>query len=145
MDVTIEKMTLAGFSTIEPILSTSFDDFWNATTLKEELQCANSHYFVAKYANEIVGFAGIKVILKEADIMNVVVKHSHRNQKIGHQLLQQLITFCESLPLDSITLEVNEENLVAIHLYESFGFQIIGLRKNYYQNKNGIIMTKKLN
>lgn len=145
MDVTIEKMTLADFSTIEPILSTSFDDFWNATTLKEELQCANSHYFVAKYANEIVGFTGIKVVLEEADIMNIVVKHSHRNQKIGHQLLQQLIDFSNQLHLISLTLEVSEDNLVAIHLYESFGFKTIGLRKNYYQDNNGIIMTKKLN
>ena len=44
-----------------------------------------------------------------------------------------------------ISLEVNEENLPAIHLYEKFGFEYLGVRKNYYQDKIAIIMTKKLN
>lgn len=42
----------------------------------------------------------------------------------------------------SITLEVNENNLPAIHLYEKFNFKRLGLRKKYYNNTdNAVIMT----
>ena len=46
---------------------------------------------------------------------------------------------------ESISLEVNENNSIAIHLYESYGFRKVGLRKKYYNGKdNAIIMTKVL-
>ena len=47
--------------------------------------------------------------------------------------------------MEKISLEVNEENKVAIHLYENNGFEKIGIRKKYYNGKNNaIIMTKVL-
>lgn len=45
-----------------------------------------------------------------------------------------------------ITLEVKEENLPAINLYKKYGFQTIGTRKKYYDNKfDAYIMTKYFN
>jgi ribosomal-protein-alanine N-acetyltransferase len=145
MNVKIEKMTLIDLETIKDVLVSDFDDFWNYNILKEELQNENSKYLVAKKDNKIVGFAGIKVVLDEADIMNIVTKKDCRNQGIGHLILENLIFLCKELNLSSLSLEVNEENLPAIHLYKKFGFEVLGKRKNYYQDKNGIIMTKKLN
>ena len=46
---------------------------------------------------------------------------------------------------ETISLEVNEKNTIAIKLYEKFGFEKVGLRKKYYNEKdNAIIMTKIL-
>lgn len=142
--VEIKNMTLEHLENIKDVLNSEFDDFWNYNILKEELNSPNSCYIVAFLNNEIVGFAGIKFIVNEADIMNIVTKKIFRNQGIGKLLLENLIQLAKSLNLASITLEVNEENAPAIHLYKKFGFEILGLRKNYYQNKDGIIMTKKL-
>ncbi len=137
-------MKSSDLETISDTLTSDFDDFWNVNILKEELLAVNSHYLVAISDNEILGFAGIKAFLEEADIMNIVVKKSYRNQGIGTLLLENLIQLAISLDLTSITLEVNEENLSAIHLYQKFGFNQIGIRKNYYQNKNGLIMRTNL-
>ena len=145
MDIKIEKMTISDLNTIKNNLQSDFDDFWNYNLLKEEIESNNSKYIVAKISDEIVGFAGIKIIIDEADIMNIVTKKSCRNQGIGTLLLDNLISIAYKLQLSSISLEVNEENMPAIHLYEKFGFENLGIRKNYYQNKNAIIMTKKLN
>ena len=43
-----------------------------------------------------------------------------------------------------ITLEVRESNKNAIALYESEGFEKVGVRKNFYSfpTENGIIYTK---
>lgn len=145
MNIEIEKMNLSDLKTIKDILITDFDDFWNYNILKEELQNENSSYIVAKLGCEVVGFAGIKIVIDEADIMNIVTKKTYRNHGIGTLLLKHLILLSNKLNLTSVSLEVNEENIIAIHLYEKFGFKNIGIRKNYYQNRNGIIMAKKLN
>ena len=142
-NVEITPMTLEDFNEIANILVSDFDSFWNHTVLKEELTAENSNYIVAKSNDEIIGFAGIKVMVDEADIMNIVVKKNFRNQGIGTSLLEKLINLSKELNLASITLEVMEENYPAIHLYKNFGFEKIGIRKNYYQNKNGLVMQKR--
>lgn len=145
MNIVIEEMTLKDLDYIKDNLISDFDDFWTYHILKEELENQNSSYLVAKIDNEIVGFAGIKIILDEADIMNIVTKKTYRNQGIGTLLLENLISLSKKLNLKTLSLEVSEENLPAIHLYRKFGFEYLGVRKNYYQDKNGYIMTKKLN
>lgn len=144
MDIKIEKMTLNDLENIQNILISDFDDFWNYNILKDELESENSIYIVAKSNNEIIGFAGIKILLDEADIMNIVTKKCYRNQGIGTLLLKNLISTSKNSNLHSLSLEVNEENKIAIHLYENLGFKNIGIRKNYYKSKNGKIMALNL-
>ena len=83
-------------------------------------------------------------MLDEADIMNIVVRKDFRNQGIGNILLQNLIDLSKKQQITSISLEVMEENYPAIHLYKNFGFVAVGIRKKYYQDKNGIIMKKTI-
>lgn len=145
MNVKIKEMTLSDLNSIKDIINSEFDNFWNYNILKEELESKNSNYIIAlDDNNKILGFAGIKVVLDEADIMNIVVNKNFRNNGIGTLLLKNIIQICESLNFTYINLEVNEENSIAIHLYENFGFEKLGLRKNYYKDKNGIIMKKDL-
>ena len=147
MNFKIDEMSLEDLTSIKDILTSEFDDFWNYEVLKSELESSNSYFFVAKNnSGEIIGFAGIKVILDEADIMNIVVKKDFRNNGIGSLLLDYLISYSKSINLKSITLEVNEINLPAIKLYEKFSFSKLGIRKKYYNGENdAIIMSKSFN
>lgn len=145
MDLKVNEMSLDDLNSIKDILLYDFDNFWNYNILKEELECASSYFLVAKNSNkEIVGFAGFKIIIDEADIMNIVVKRNFRKNGIGSVLLENLISLSKSLNLKSITLEVNENNISAINLYNKFDFVKLGVRKNYYGNSNAIIMSKKI-
>lgn len=140
-NIIITQMNLNDFDLIEPIFSSDFDEFWNSNILKEELQSNNSKFIVAKIGDEVVGFAGFKILFDVADIMNIVVKKSFRNKKIGTLLLKTLIELFESFDLLCLNLEVNENNIYAINLYKHFGFEEICIRKNYYSNgENAIIM-----
>lgn len=141
-NIEIEIMTLDDLQSIKDILNSDFDEFWDYNIFKEELQSENSKYLVAKFNNEIIGFAGIKIIIDEADIMNIVIKKSYRNKGIGSLLLKELISLCQNLNLKSIFLEVNESNFSAIHLYEKFDFKVVGNRKKYYKDFNAIVMLK---
>ncbi len=146
MDLKLSKMSIEDLKSIKNVLASDFDNFWSYDVLEEELECDNSYVIVAKAdENTIVGFAGLKVILDEADIMNIVVKKDFRHNGIGSVLLENLINYSKDLNLKTITLEVNENNLSAIRLYDKFSFDKLGIRKNYYDGKSdAIIMSKKL-
>lgn len=146
MDLKLSKMSIEDLKSIKNVLASEFDNFWSYDVLEEELECDNSYVIVAKVdENTIVGFAGLKVILDEADIMNIVVKKDFRHNGIGSVLLENLINYSKDLNLKTITLEVNENNLSAIRLYDKFSFDKLGIRKNYYDGKSdAIIMSKKL-
>ena len=144
MDFTFKKMDIQDLEEIKDVLLSDFDDFWSYEVLREELLSDSSLYIVAKKQNEIIGFAGIKIIIDEADIMNIVVKKYYRNNGIGSLLLENLILISNKKNLNFINLEVDCKNTIAINLYKKFGFEEISLRKNYYKNNDAIIMKKKL-
>lgn len=143
MEIQINEMKLEDLDCIKNILLTDFDDFWNYDIFKTELESKNSKYIIAKMGNEIVGFAGVKVVLEQADIMNIVTKKNCRNKGIGSLLLKSLIDICKDFNVSSIMLEVDENNLSAIHLYKNFGFEILNTRKNYYGINSALIMRKE--
>lgn len=74
-DYFISFMTVKDLNKIKNILQSDFDEFWDYDVLYNELISANSKYIVAKTKdNIIVAFAGIKIILDTAEIMNIVTK-----------------------------------------------------------------------
>lgn len=70
-----------------------------------------------------MGFAGILINFDVVEIMNIVVKKSYRNQGIGKVLLSELINLAKQTKLNSLVLEVNSKNEVAIKLYKKFEFK----------------------
>lgn len=95
MNIEIQTMTLEDLETIKDILTSDFDDFWNFNVFKEELQNENSKYLVAKIGNEIIGFAGIKIILDQADIMNIVIKKIYRKQGVRNITIAKFNRFMQ--------------------------------------------------
>lgn len=141
--IKIEKMTLLDFEKIKDNLQIEFDDFWTPSILKSELENENSKYIVAKDNQEIVGFAGVLILPDDVEITNIITKKIERKKGIGSLLLEKLIEMAKETKKSNISLEVNENNIAARHLYENFGFEIVGVRKKYYQGKDdAIIMTK---
>lgn len=142
MEINISPMTIKDLEEIAPILLSDFDDFWTISTLALEINNPNTIYIVAKSNDEIVGFAGIWQILDEIHLNNIVVKKSKRNLGIGTYLLNSLIKLSTKKNATVLTLEVNQDNYSAIHLYEKSGFKVVGCRKNYYPNqKDAILMS----
>lgn len=141
-NITIKQMDISDFNKIKQNLLSDFDDFWSMNTFESELKSQNSYYIIAEINDEIVGFAGLKYVLDNADIMNIVTKKNKRNLGIGYILLENLIIFCNKNSINQLTLEVNEQNLAAIHLYEKFNFKKISTRNNYYQNGDTAIIMQ---
>ena len=145
-NVEISIMDVSDLELIKDVLLSDFDDFWNYNTLKNEILNPNSKYAVAKINNQIVGFAGIWKAVDDVHITNIVTAKKFRRQNIGSILLSYLINLAKTeKDITSITLEVNSNNLPAQKLYEKFGFNVVGIRKKYYNNTDdAIIYTKDL-
>lgn len=79
--IEISVMNMDDLNEIQNILETKFDDFWNYSVFKSELENPNSIYFVSKYNNEIVGFVGVLMIIDTAEITNIVIKKNYRGKR----------------------------------------------------------------
>ena len=145
-NIEISKMSISDLESIKDILLLEFDNFWTYNTLKSELLNSNSKYIVAKSNNQIVGFAGIWKAVDDVHITNIVTAKKFRRNNIGSKLLANLIELAKlEENINSITLEVNATNIPAQKLYEKFGFNVVGLRKKYYNNiDDAIIYTMNL-
>ena len=131
MEINISNMTFADLENLKDFLQSDFDEFWSYDILLSELSSSNSRYIVAKNKdNTIVGFAGIKIILDEAELMNIVTKKNMRHMGIASSMLNYLFSLCRENNIKLINLEVNNE---------------VGFRKKYYDNTyDALLMTYKL-
>ena len=148
----IQIMNLHDLECIKPIIS-EFDDFWSVNILDQNFNNSNSIYFIAKAessddftsqeSDNILGFIALLDTPIDIEISNIVVRKNFRNLGIGQKLLEQVFNYAIEIKKDLITLEVNEHNLNAIHLYEKNGFKEIHRRKAYYNNIDDAIFMQK--
>ena len=145
-NIKISKMNVSDLELIKDFLISDFDDFWSYNVFKSELLNPSSEYIVAKLNDDIAGFGGIWKSVDDIHITNIVVRKNLRNQNIGSIILSNLIEIAKkSKDKNSLTLEVNTNNIPAQKLYEKFGFKKVGIRKKYYNNTDdALILTKEL-
>lgn len=145
MNIEITKATLDDLETIEQIESTLEHRNLSYNSLKNDLGNNNCYYIVAKKQNEIVGYAGMELLVDHADITAVAVNKDYLKQGIATLLLNNIFSKCTELEINKIFLEVRVSNIPAINLYEKLGFKKISTRKNYYDNnENADIYEKDL-
>ena len=118
---------------------------WQRSAFLEMIEEKNACYLVALKNEEVVGACGLRNILGEGEITNVVIGEEYRNQGIGYELLTCLLEEGKKMGVEAFTLEVRVGNKGAIHLYEKLGFKGEGIRKNFYEKprEDGLIMWKR--
>lgn len=141
-EIKIEEMTSSDIEGIASIEKECFSEPWSEQSLKAELKNKNAHFFVAQDKGKILGYVGAHCYSGECYISNVAVFKEFQNQKIGSMLLKNLIDFMKN-KCEFISLEVRKSNLLAIKLYEKFGFKKVGVRKDFYKkpSEDALIYT----
>ena len=81
------------------------------------------------------------VVADEMTIDSVAVAPDYRRKGYASALIDLAIKQAKAAV---VMLEVRESNTAAISLYQSLGFEKVGLRKNYYERpvENAVLMTK---
>lgn len=122
-----------------------FSSPWSEAMLEDALFDPQASFIVAEdEEGNILGYAGLHVILDEGYIDNVAVERDARRHGVASALLD---VFCRfgAAKLAFLTLEVRASNAPAITLYEKYGFQRAGLRPKYYDKprEDAVIMTRE--
>jgi len=146
MSVKIVPMTADHLEELEKLERICFSRPWSRKMLAEELENQCAAFLVAEdsVSGRVLGYAGLMVVADEGYITNVAVFPEYRRQGIAAQILQVFLQFAEANRLAFLTLEVRPSNAAAIALYQGFGFEEVGRRKNYYDlpKEDALILTR---
>jgi [ribosomal protein S18]-alanine N-acetyltransferase len=109
---------------------------WSEGVFEDCLR-VNYSCWVCEEDGKILGFSIVSIAAGEAHILNINVHPNEQKQGIGRKMLANLIEVARHKNAQTIFLEVRPSNLGAIALYDSMGFNEIGVRKGYYPAENG--------
>jgi len=97
---------------------------------------AKNLFRVLRNENDIIGYYIALFASDECQLLNITVKSGLQKKGFGQLLLKSLFADCRKAHISNIFLEVRKSNSLAIRLYEKNGFNEIGIRNNYYKNKD---------
>ena len=115
---------------------------WSKQMFTGEFQNPAAHYSGVFCAEQLVAYLGIWYVCDEGQITNVAVHPAHRRRGLAKELLFLAAQKAQKAGIAQITLEVREHNTAAICLYQGLGFETVGHRKGYYENReDALLMT----
>lgn len=108
-------------------------DAWSIAALRGEFGNEFSHLFAKRVDDVIVGYVCIRIMYEEAQICNICVSPKHRRLGYASELLGVVKEFSTLQGCERCELEVNVSNEPAVELYKKCGYNIEGIRKNFYR------------
>ena len=130
----IRPAAAADVSALAAVERECFSDPWTSAGLRESIQYETSRAFVAEFGGTTVGYVMARISGEEAEILNLAVLPSCRRRGIARCLLEEALAAVTTAGVREAYLEVRQSNVVALSLYQGFGFRPVGLRPGYYRN-----------
>lgn len=94
---------------------------------------------VESHAGTAIAFLMIRIAFDTAEILTLVTAKTARGQGLGLRLLDTARLDLRGKAVDTLFLEVAEDNDPALRLYRRAGFRDSGRRKGYYMRKQGCV------
>jgi len=130
---------------LRPATEADFDEIWRIQSASgQAAQWKPADYLlheciVATAEGRLVGFAvARRTAPDEIEILNVAVDPASTRRGIGRSLIRELIGETPG----TVFLEVRQSNIAARKLYHSLGFEVAGIRPDYYSQpvESAIVM-----
>jgi len=143
----MEEKDLAHVLEIE---SLSFPNPWREMTFRGEIYNQPISFpfvIVHKFQRKIIGYVIFWCIKERAQINNIAIHPDFRRMGIAESVMFQVLDQIRKAGAKLITLEVRLSNLAARSLYNKLGFEVFGIKENYYNDprEDALIMGKFLN
>ena len=102
---------------------------------------------VGVIGKELVSYAVSYVVHDELHFGNLAVDQKYRGFNIGETMLLTSLQIGKESNCRVVHLEVRENNQPAIRLYQKYGFEIVGVRENYYtdEKEDALLMSRIIN
>ena len=116
---------------------------WSVQLFEKELSSRSSRVRGLFAGEALVGYLIAHVVCDEAHIVSLGLAPEWRGKGGGRALLGDFLRACSVERVVSVTLDVRASNLPARKLYESCGFSVVGLRRNYYSDNGEDALTMR--
>ncbi len=133
--VTFRRMTEADLDAVLKIEYAAFSHPWTRGIFLDGLK--SYEIWLMFEGNQQVGHGVINVIIDEAHLLNITVKPESQGRGLGLLLLDRLMTRAYELNGRECFLELRASNQSAYRLYERYGFNEVGRRRDYYPAVGG--------
>ncbi|MFV1998723.1 MAG: ribosomal protein S18-alanine N-acetyltransferase [Acidimicrobiia bacterium] len=141
MTVTIRSMLRDDIPAVAELEADIYPQPWSPRVFFDELSLENRRYLVATTADGVViGYCGLLIVEHDAHITTIAVAPGARGHHLGQRLMLALVDVAREAETRHLTLEVRVSNDGAQRLYERFGFDPVGRRKNYYADEDALVM-----
>ena len=146
-EVLIRQMHEADLGEVAAIEKASYAFPWSQNIFAD---CLRVGYIcrAVDLDGRVIGYGVLSLGPGEAHILNICVREEFRSLGLGRRLLEHLLESGRSAGAGEAFLEVRPSNLAAIRLYQSMGFEQIGIRRGYYQAPDGredaIVLRREL-
>lgn len=144
MDMRIIPMTEGHLPQVAALEKVCFPaDPWSERLFRAALDSSGTTILLAEGTDgSLLGYAVLYTVLDEGNLDNIAVAPERRRLGVADALLAALLRR-ERGHLSRLMLEVRPSNTPAIALYRKYGFEAVGLRKNYYEDprEDAILMT----
>lgn len=122
------------------VMSAAFDprygEAWTASQLAGFMSLPGVNLMLAQLDQATLGFALVRHVVDEAELLLIAVDSKWRNKGVGGYLLQNCIKKARNSGMTTLHIEVRENNR-AIEFYQRAGFEEIHRRPAYYKGKDG--------
>ncbi|MFH1081191.1 MAG: ribosomal protein S18-alanine N-acetyltransferase [Pseudomonadota bacterium] len=149
-NVEIRKMVMADVPVVTALDYAEDPDPWTENIFRRELQLPISHTLLAvgkhEYGDRIDGFITFWMAADELQLHKIIVNRPVQRRGIARRLFQAMTDQALAQNLSRATLEVRRTNEAAVKLYKTFGYQVVAVRKGYYDETGGdaLIMSAEL-
>lgn len=149
MTLSIETASLRHLDRLYEIEKECFKkEAFSQQQIAKLLRDYNSINLVALEDTRVIGFViGAIYFQRNAShghVLTIDVSPPYRRRGIGSELLHEIETIFLERNVKTCHLEVREDNVEALSLYERAGYKKIGKLKNYYGRADGLYLRKKL-
>lgn len=112
------------------------EDAWSERTWWAELAARPRRDYLVltdSGGEEITGYAGLDLAGEVADVMTIAVAPAVQGRGVGASLLEILESRAREAGAAYLMLEVRDDNEPAKKLYDRAGFELLRVRRRYYQ------------
>lgn len=131
--IEIRSLRQEDIEAVVAIESEAFTTPWQASTFEELQDSPGVELMVMTDAEQgVIGYAVLWVVMDQGELANLALTTNRRGAGLGAHLLQHVLVRARDRGVKKLFLEVRASNERAIELYHSFGFEDVGLRRDYY-------------
>ena len=135
-EATFEPLTPARLDALLVIEQAAYSHPWTRGNFIDALAAGYQAQLLVA-AEQILGYFVAMPGVQEAHLLNITVAPAFQRQGWAHVMLDALALWARGQGAQWLWLEVRASNLRARQIYETHGYQHVGLSKNYYPIANG--------